>query len=95
MNRNEFLYKKSKKTEDYNRMLEEETLEERRSKYKWRFVLDDDKKMLENPILIKIENISTNGLREIIDDKDYNNISNEDIVLKTIWDEYHRRKSNG
>jgi hypothetical protein len=91
MKRSEYL---AMRKEEYLEKLASEPFEVRREKYSWKFVLDENKKVLEKPIYKRIMDIDTQILRKIIDEKDYNNNTNDDIVLRTVWDEYHYRRSN-
>ncbi len=91
MKRSEYL---AMRKEEYLKKLASEPFEVRREKYSWKFVLDENKKVLDKPIYKRIMDIDTQILRKIIDEKDYNNNTNDDIVLRTVWDEYHYRRSN-
>lgn len=67
---------------------------ERRKELKWKQVLDKDKKILDRPIYHIISEMETEHLHNILKDVDYDNATNYDIILRTIWEEYHYRKRN-
>jgi len=66
----------------------------RRKDWKWKQVLDENKKPLNKPKMHHICNMETEQLHSILKDVDYDNDQNYDPVLRTIWEEYHYRKNN-
>jgi hypothetical protein len=81
------------------RDLLEETLahysfNKRRKELEWKQVLDKNKNVLESPKMHRICDMETEHLRSILLDADYEDKTNYDLVLKTIWEEYHYRKNN-
>jgi len=66
----------------------------RRKELEWKQILDDNKKVLNEPKMHRICDLETDHLREILDYFDYDNGFNYDLILRTIWDEYHYRKNN-
>ena len=74
--------------------LKQYPFEVRRRELQWKQVLDKDKKVLDNPIKYPIYRIDTEQLRKILLDSDYDNNFNYDIMMQTVWDEYHFRKNN-
>lgn len=80
--------------EELNKILETYPFELRRKELKWKQVLDKNKNVLESPKMHRICDMETEHLHNILLDVDYDDKTNYDLVLKTIWEEYHYRKNN-
>ncbi|MFP4698699.1 MAG: hypothetical protein ACLFMO_08345 [Eubacteriales bacterium] len=84
----------AKLREELNDILSSYPFKLRRKELEWKQVLGDDKKVLNEPKMHRICDLETSHLKAILNYVDYDNISNYDLVLRTIWEEYHYRKNN-
>ena len=66
----------------------------RRKELEWKQVLDENKKVLNEPKMHVISEMDTSHLHNILLDTDYDNNNNYDLILRTICEEYHYRKNN-
>jgi hypothetical protein len=87
---NDFLVEEQSKL---NTILSESPFEMRRKHIKWKQVLDRNKNVLKKPIFYKICDMTLQQLHDILKEVDYDNDTNYDITLRTIWEEYHSRKN--
>jgi hypothetical protein len=80
--------------EELNKILETYPFKLRRKELMWKQVLGKDKKPLDEPKMHVISEMDTSHLHNILLDTDYDNNNNYDLILRTIWEEYHYRKNN-